>query len=432
MVGVASGAVYQLLNTFFVARLGAAPTAAVVLMTPVMLSCTVVAQVFGVGVSSVAARCLGRGDARSASQVASASLLVGFAVSTCIALVAMALIPVGLSALLGAGPDVIGYMIEYAVPALLGQAAMSFCIISGFVVRLEGRNRLSMATQLVGFGCNALFDVVLIWILGLGVVGAGLGTLISQLAAAGVYLWSFQRRRATLAVGLVVPRWRAWVPALLTGAPTGLGLVLSNAVLAEILRASVTLSVEVASSVGIGLRVYTVACQLAVGFVLGAQGLLGYWIGKRAAGKTRSVIAWLVAYAFAVSCLISLAMSLFPAEISSVFSPAGSPNPRLGEVLRILALSVPGIGLVQVAITVFQSAGRLALTYILVLMRSGIFVPILFLLRGPGSSAPDIAWNLAANDITAGLFGALSIGASLLFVRWFIRSRLMVASDAES
>lgn len=421
MFGIASSAVYQLLNTFFVARLGSAPTTAVVLMTPITLLCVVIAQVLGVGASSVGARYLGRGDERTASEVVSASLLVGFVSSAILALMATVLIPFGLSTLLGANANVSQYMFKYAVPALLGQAVMSFCIISGFVVRLEGRTRLSMMTQLVGFGSNALLDVILIWVLGLGVVGAGVGTLLSQVAAASVYVWAFNRHGRFLKVRLQRPRSHAWIPALLTGVPTGAGLVVSNLVLAQLLRSAATLSVDDASSVGVAFRIYAVAGQLAVGFVLGAQGLLGYWIGRGSITNVRVVVGWLAGYSFLTAAAIAAVIYVFRIPLTFAFNPAGTPEHQLESILPLLALSVPAIGLVQVAITVFQSAGKIIVTYILVMFRSGICVPLLFLVRGPAISSTDVVVNLVGNDLTAGVLGVLAIGLALRFPSWVIQ-----------
>ncbi|WP_314964229.1 polysaccharide biosynthesis C-terminal domain-containing protein, partial [Bradyrhizobium cosmicum] len=84
-------------------------------------------------------------------------------------------------------PTVMPVALDYAETLLFGYTLMLLNIVNGFIVRAEGNTRFSMWTMITAFVLNAVLDPVFIFLLDLGVRGAAVATLVSQIAAISLY-----------------------------------------------------------------------------------------------------------------------------------------------------------------------------------------------------------------------------------------------------
>ncbi|WP_024508506.1 hypothetical protein [Bradyrhizobium sp. ARR65] len=107
----------------------------------------------------------------------------------------------GVFVAVGATPTIIPVRLVYAATLLFGYTLMLVSIVNGFVVRAEGNTRFSMWTMSIVIMLNALRDPVFIILLDLGVQGAALAALVSQIAAMNPYIAYFAKRR-----GIVLAR----------------------------------------------------------------------------------------------------------------------------------------------------------------------------------------------------------------------------------
>ncbi|WP_235939763.1 MULTISPECIES: MATE family efflux transporter [Bradyrhizobium] len=157
----------------FVAALGALGTqaiAAVSMTLPIVVLLAAAGQGIGVGTASFISRHLGAREYLEASRGASTAL----ALTAPIGIATVALLPnlPGIFATLGATPTIMPVALDYAGTLLFGYTLMLLNIVSGFIVRAEGRPRFSIWAMMTAFLLNAVLDPVFIFLLDLGVRGA--------------------------------------------------------------------------------------------------------------------------------------------------------------------------------------------------------------------------------------------------------------------
>lgn len=201
IVGLSINALQQAVNAIFVGALGAQAIAAVSMTLPVVVLLTAVGQGIGVGTASFISRHLGAGEYMEASRGASTALALAAPIGIMLTVVLLLNLR-RIFVTLGATPTIMPVVLDYAATLLFGYTLMLLNIVNGFIVRAEGNTRFSMWTMMTAFILNAVLDPAFIFLLGLGVRGAALATLVSQIAAIGLYIAHFSKLRGIVLVKL--------------------------------------------------------------------------------------------------------------------------------------------------------------------------------------------------------------------------------------
>lgn len=199
VIGLSITALQQLLNAIFVGALGAQAIAAVSMTMPIVVFLAAAGEGIGVGAASFISRHLGAGKEVEASRGASTAL----ALAAPIGVIMTTLLLLGLRSIfvaLGATPTILPIALDYATILLLASPVMLLNIVSGFIARAEGNTRFSMWSMLSAFILNAFLDPLFIFLLDLGVRGAALATLLSQITAISLYIAYFAKRRGIVLV----------------------------------------------------------------------------------------------------------------------------------------------------------------------------------------------------------------------------------------
>lgn len=159
----------------------------------VALGASVISMVFWafgflrMGVSGMAAQALGRRDEVEQRSLLLRGLLLGFALGAVLLVLSIPLRQAAFAVLAGE-PEVTRQASGYAMARFLGApAALATYALTGWLIGL-GRTRPALVLQLVLNVVNAAASVALVWGLGLGPLGAGLGTAIADWLALGIGL----------------------------------------------------------------------------------------------------------------------------------------------------------------------------------------------------------------------------------------------------
>ena len=196
VLGMVFSAVFVITDGIFVGRgIGSDALAAINITAPLFLISTGVGLMFGVGASVVASIHLAQGKVKAArinvtQAVAVSSLLLAaysFLITSCAREVAL---------LLGSSERLLPLAVEYMhwfAPFLPFSALLS----SGmFFIRLDGSPNYAMLCNAVPAVINIVLDYVFIFILGWGMTGAALATMITVLAYNAIRIasvWKFYR-----------------------------------------------------------------------------------------------------------------------------------------------------------------------------------------------------------------------------------------------
>ena len=200
---------YNMVDRMYIGRMedGAIAMAGVGLCTPVITVFSAIASLFGRGGAPFAAICMGRGE----NEEAETYLGNGFFGLTAVSLILTAGVisfqkPILL--LFGAGDQTLPYAMDYLGIYSLGTVFVQITVGMNYYITTQGFARTAMVTTMMGGILNIFLDPILMFGLDMGVRGAALATILSQMASC---LWVMifllgKRTRLRLSVKQLRPR----------------------------------------------------------------------------------------------------------------------------------------------------------------------------------------------------------------------------------
>jgi MATE family multidrug resistance protein len=328
-----------LVDTFFVARLGAAPLAALGAATALLSSLFWVFNFLGIGTQSEVAHALGQRDAENARDAGSLALALALAIGAGLALVLWpALGP--LAAFMADEAPVRRGMETYLAVRLLGAPAVLVTLAAFGALRglQEMRTPLWVATaaNLV----NAALDPLLISGAGplpaLGVAGAAWASVAGQWLGAA---WAAAALRRRIGLALRVPWARA--PGLLV---VGRDLFLRTGLLTLFLLLATRTATRLGADPGAAhqavRQVWLLTAFVLDSYALSAQSLVGYFLGAGRVALARRVAGIACAWGLATGALLAGLMLAGEAAVSALLVPP-SARPVFPAAWRLLALAQP-------------------------------------------------------------------------------------------
>ena len=188
MISMLVVVIYNMADTFFIGQTNdPMKVAAVSLATPIFMVFMALGNLFGIGGSSAISRALGEHKPEKAKHISAfccyGSLGVGIFMAV-VSILGMELI----LKLIGTSENTIDYARDYLFFIALGAPFIMFGTAFGNILRGEGAARESMIGNLIGTIVNIVLDPIMILVLGWGVVGAAVATVIGNMAASLFYL----------------------------------------------------------------------------------------------------------------------------------------------------------------------------------------------------------------------------------------------------
>ncbi len=194
--GIFASIAYNLVDTFFVAKLGTQELAAMSFCFPVVMIILNIMMGVSVGVNSLASRSLGESQENRAVEIAKRGLQISIFLTGVISVVGIfTLNP--LFAMLGADKDLIPLVREYMIIWYCGSVFWSLSIVGSSVFRAKGNVFYPSLVLILGAVLNTILDPILIFgwgpIPSLGVRGAAITTVFGNAVSAYLILSKLSR-----------------------------------------------------------------------------------------------------------------------------------------------------------------------------------------------------------------------------------------------
>ena len=287
IISLLVGALYNIVDQIFVGQgVGITAMAAINVAFPVVILVNAVALLLGDGSAANISLCLGRRQQQEADDTIGHAATLIAASGLCAAIVSWCFAP-QIARLFGATdtawPEAAAYLrtIAWGLPFQL------ICPAFTAIIRADGHPRYSMGCMITGAVLNLILDPVFIFPLGMGVVGAGIATVIGQVAAGVLFLAYLPRlhtvrlRRQALRPTIRLTGRILGVPSLLTQILTALVQITLNNLLRVHGAASVYGSDIALSVYGMMMKVYQIAHSMFVGVSSAVQPINGYNFGAK-------------------------------------------------------------------------------------------------------------------------------------------------------
>ena len=241
---------------------------------------------------------------------------------------------------------------------------------------------------MLGNGVNILLDYLFILPLRWGAAGAAAATSLGFFCSS-LYYFGCMLRQNRQGNPLFSISPRSFSPTsgmargvIAIGVPGALITVLmsvSNMVLNNYLA---IYGSDAVAAYGIAYKIDMVPIMLLVGLSQGVTPLIGYCYGAGQVGRTRQVMRLSVLYGTLLGILFTLLFFLASRQLSSLFLREEVLAAQAGHFLRILSLSAPTLGIINMVTSYFQALGKAAHSLTITVLRNAVlFVPAVILLN---------------------------------------------------
>ena len=367
---------YNLADTYFIGQVGnPALVAAVGVCLPPMLLLTALANLFGVGASSVISRSLGAGDEPSAKKAATFAIWVGIAVALVYIIAASVLRDPFVDAIGGAG-EPHEHVVAYLTWAFtIGGIFFFLASLLAHLLRSMSKSVQASVGVAAGSIVNIALDPVLIFGAGWGIQGAAVATLAGQVVSVAILLFHVLRDE-DCAIIRQAPSRLALDGSVAREVVTVGFVSFCMTALAQVSNTCVNMLVSphgaaylAASSVAIKLNI--AAFAIAIGLSTGVLPIVGFNYAAGNADRVKAALKVAVTFSLCMSSCFTALVFAFPDAITAFFINDAATIECGRAYLREVALCFIPSGLVFITTSYLQAIGQKRRPYILAFSRMG-------------------------------------------------------------
>jgi len=359
-------ALYNVADTYFVGRIDTQSTAAVGISFSAMSVIQAIGFFFGHGSGNYISRMLGAKETGNAETMASTGLFSSFATGLLIAIAGIAFIT-PLCYALGSTHTILPYAKDYLGIVLIGTPFMTASLTLNNQIRFKGNARYAMLGIISGAVLNVILDPILIFGFGMGVKGAAIATVISQITGFFILL-AIDRRTGTFSVSFKAfrPTARLYAEIVKGGLPSLLrqGLMSISTILLNL--AAKNYGDSAIAGMAIATRVMYILNAIVIGLGQGYQPVCGFNYGAKLYGRVRQGF-WF--------CVISSIVGyIFAPEVVALFRKGDAAVAQVGAAaLRWQLLALPFGAFTLISNMMLQTIRKAGKAAFLASARQGLF-----------------------------------------------------------
>jgi putative MATE family efflux protein len=369
---------YNVINTIFIGHfVGPLGIAGLSIVFPLQMVSWGVSQMVGIGGASLISRLIGKGDIPGAEKTIGNGITVGIFMAILVTVIIAPFSTFWLK-LIGASEEVMPYARPYLIIIMSGTVFNVFAMSLLSFVRAEGNARVGMVAMMMGAILSIILDAIFVIPLKMGVVGAGLATIISQIVSM-IYLFSYYLTGSSylkLHVRNLKIDFSILKQMLAIGIAAFVQTITSSLSAMIMIHTVIKYGGDSAlEAFGIIQRVMIFVTLPAMVFGQGLQPILGFNYGAKRYHLALKGIYIAAIFSTVMSILGFAIIYLIPGPIMRVFTTDQALIDMGVYASRLIFLSLPFMGGVMVGQLIFQAIGKAVQSFITAIVR-----PILFLI----------------------------------------------------
>lgn len=374
--------IYNLVDAFFVGKLGTSASAAIGIVLGVQSIIQAFGFMLGHGSGSLISIHLGKGEKETADRLLSTAFFTALVFSLVLSAVCF-LFLTPLMRLMGSTDTILPFSKNYAAYILVsGPALMCSCVLNN-VMRYEGKAALAMIGLVSGGVLNMIGDPILMFGLGLGIDGAGLSTAISQYISFGILLFIFMSNKTITCISL----WKVTkdpgelAEILRVGFPSLIRQMLSSISTMTLNNCAMPYGDAAIAAMAIVGRITMFIGSAMIGIGQGLQPVSAYNYGAKKYARVRKAFFFTLRLGLVILGTLSVLGAISPGPVVHIFRD----DPRVVEIgalaLRFQCAAVFFLPFSVCASMMFQSVGKSREASFMATLRSGLcYIPLLIIL----------------------------------------------------
>lgn len=374
---------YNMADTFYIGKLSTSASGAVGIIFPVMAMIQAVGFFFGQGSGNNISKELGKQRTDRAGHLAAIGFFSALLGGAAIAVLGLCFLK-PLTLFLGATDTILPYAMDYLKFILLGAPYMTASLVLNNQLRFEGNAFYGMIGLTSGAVLNIILDPIFIFVFDMGISGAALATILSQLVSFCLLFWGSRRAEGSVPIRLknFKPSFSYYLmianggtPSLCRQSIAGLAMICLNTAAKPYGDAAI-------AAMAIVSRITNFTNSVLLGFGQGFQPVCGFNYGAKLYGRVKK------GFWFCVKCgtifLIVLSAIEFAAapRLIELFRKGDAAVLEIGTAaLRFQCLTFFLAAWVIISNMMMQTTGKVFRASFMGLARQGIFlIPIVMVL----------------------------------------------------
>ncbi|SDB25326.1 MATE family efflux transporter [Eubacterium oxidoreducens] len=332
IISLLVGSLYNIVDQFFIGqKVGELGNAATNIAFPYSMFCLAVALLFGIGGASTFNLAMGEGKSRDAKKYMGNAISLSLIFGLVIFVIAEIFLQPSLR-LFGASEAILPYATEYTRITAIGFPMVIFSTSAAHLIRADARPRASMICNLVGAIVNTILDAIFVFVLGWGMTGAAIATVLGQFVAVLMSIYYLAHGKTIqLDKASLIPERKTAAKIMSLGiAPSinQMAMMIVQIVMNNSLKYYGAMSAYGAETaiavVGIASKVNQVFMSFIIGMAQGLQPIASFNYGARSYSRVKEAYYKTITIG-AIMAIVAWGMFFFfPNQIISIFGKGSS------------------------------------------------------------------------------------------------------------
>lgn len=412
LIGILSIVVFNLMDTYFVGKLGTLELAAMSFTFPVVFVIGSIAHGLGVGAASVISRAIGEGNHHKVQRYTTDALTLTMIIVISF-LIAGILTIEPLFRALGASPEILPLIKKYMTIWYPGVAFVIIPMVGNSAIRATGDTKTPGFIMVMSAMVNLILDPLLIFGIGffprLELEGAAIATVFARFISLliSIRILHFREKMLTLAIPTIKEGLESWKKILYIGLPAAGTNLITPISMGIITRFVAEYGPEAVAALGVSLRIE--ALSLTIIMALGS--VLTPFAGQNWGAKKYDRLKLAIRYSQKFALIWGVLLIFIFIFLGEITAKLFSKNPVVTETITlylfIVSLSYGFQSLLMLSGSVLNALNRPIPSAILSITRMIIlYIPLAYI----GSilfKIPGIFWAASVANIIAGIFAFL-------------------------
>jgi len=385
---------------------GPAGNAALAVFNPLWSIIYCLGLLAGIGGSVLFANARGRKDENTAQEYFTLSVVFGLALSV-LALLGIGLFKEQLFCFFGADDALLHLAKQYLAPIYFAIPCCVFSNILSAMLRNDGNPNLATKAVVIGGLFNAFGDYFCVFVLDMGIFGAGLATAIGQYIATIVMLLHFVGKKNTLRFVRVPSAFRKLGKITVNGFSTAIS-DLAMGVIGVLFNRQIMkyLGTDALAVYGIITQVTAFAQCLSYGAGQAAQPIISQNYGAGQHGRIRECLKYGLITSAVMGMVWTAAMLLAPNLLVSLFmTPTASVLEIAPGIIRVYGISYMLLPFNMFATYYFQAILKANISMVASVARGVVISGVLIMLLPVLAGADSIWYSMLITEILVAAYG---------------------------
>lgn len=372
---------YDLTDSYFVGKLGGIQVAAIAFVWPVTYLILSLGTGIGIATTSLVSISIGEKNYSKASKYSAQSLSFSLILSIVITFIGYYYSPYILSFMKADG-KLLSESIIYCRIILLSTPFLFFNQVFSSIKQAEGDTINPLILSIISVFINIILNPVLIFKFNMGIAGSAWATVIARFFVTiyAIYFFKYKnngidisKKNLFLEKSIIKKIIKVGLPSSIGQGFSSLGFIVLNVFI-------IKFGQDAMAAFGIGNRINSLLFLPCMGLGMSLTSIVGQNLGANNIKRINDAVKTSVIITIIFSIIGVILIHFFQQHIISFFTNDNNIKKMSLDYLTLISLSIPGLGLMQILISIYQGASHTKTAMFITMSRLWLFrIPMIIL-----------------------------------------------------